>query len=253
MRKSEIIKWFACVVLVCNSFSNALCQKPLSIESFVVKDCDATSGLPPILRTRIITNSIDHNTLTLTFCFTDVCCVKYTPNAKLLADSLAIALEPYGAECECTCAKEATITLRGITKVPERFSLQGKLIVYSNEKYVTFPRKFELLGKDTVNQVDEYGMMQGIWTRDTVAIHRYWQYKDNARVKDVVFFPDGKVKSQIDHLPSSHCHYVEFYENGQKWKECFGAVNDVFFDTESSSCKEWNEDGELVYDGRYCK
>jgi hypothetical protein len=253
MRKSEIIKWFACVVLICNSFSNALCQKPLSIESFVVKDCDATLGLPPVLRTRIITNSLDHNRLTLTFCFTDVCCVEYTPNAKLFADSLAIMLEPNGAECECTCAKEATITLRGMTKVPERFSLQGKSIFFSKEKYVTFPRKFSLLGKDTVNQVDEYGMMQGIWTRDTVALTRYREYKDNEGVKDVTLYPDGRVKSQIDHVPSGYCHYVEFYEHGRKRKECFASDAHANFKSESSSCKEWNETGELIYEGAYRK
>jgi hypothetical protein len=253
MSKSEIIEWFGSVVLMCFSFSNALCQNSLSIAGFNVKDCEATSGLPPIVRTRIISKSLDHNRLTLTFCFTDVCCVKYTPNAKLFGDSLAISLEPNGPECECTCPKEATIVLGRIAKIPDRFSLQGKPIFESNEKYQTFPRKFRLLGKDTVNQLDQYRVMQGIWTRDTVVLARYWQYKDNYRLNDVVLFPSGKLKSQTNHLPSSHFHYVEFYENGQKRKECFAADNDVFFDTESSSCKEWNENGELVYKGAFRK
>ena len=66
------------------------------------------------------------------------------------------------------------------------------------------------------------------------------------------YYENGNVKSkETFELGKKEGEWIYYYENGQKKRECHN-VDLVFGNSyEKGLCKEWNERGELIYEGIY--
>ena len=122
--------------------------------------------------------------------------------------------------------------------------------------------------RDTINYVDKYGLRQGIWNtpKDSLMSKIYFVHSDNRLIKRVTLYPNKQIESELINEKisfkadnklyfdySDFNRLIEYYESGQKKRECYNdnKVHDNSY--EKGKCKEWNEKGELVYEGDFRK
>lgn len=181
---------------------------------------------------------------------------------------LDLDYEETGVPCECSCCYEFTYEIKGVTNDKLKITFKGKEIKQSDEKYKISPVQFKVVKGDTLNYIDKNGFMQGIWVidPDTLIRKRYFEYADNWRIKSVNLFPNGQIESEsirekIHFVISAKNYYdyadfnkyVAYFQSGQKKKECYNDTKSNFNSYRDGKCKEWNEKGELVYEGDYRK
>lgn len=220
------------------------------------------------LKTRIISKELSGDLLTVHIAATATCCVDFVPKTTFKKGILDLDFEETGTPCECNCCYEFTYQIKGITDDKIKITFKNKDIEQSDEKFETYPVSFKMLNGDTINYTDKYGLKQGIWIlgADTVLKKRYFEYVDNRVVRLVKLYPNGQIESELIrekiHFSADNKIYfeysefnklVEYYESGQKKKECYNNKQEHYNSYEKGTCKEWNEKGELVYEGDYRK
>ncbi len=239
----------------------------VKLFSFKNSTCDGVSESFR-LRTRIIHKELSNGLLTVHIGATATCCVDFVPKATYKNGILNLDVEETGTPCECDCCYEFTYQINGIEDGQIKITFRGKEIEQSDEKYKTYPVQFRVLNGDTLNYVDKYGFRQGIWVvgPDTLIRRRYFEYSDNYPVRRVKLFPSGQIESELirekisfnttDRPFSGYSEInklIEYYETGQKKRECYNEKKEFSNSYEKGKCKEWNEKGELIYEGDYRK
>jgi hypothetical protein len=220
------------------------------------------------LRTRIISKELSNGLLTIHIGATATCCVDFVPKTTFKNGILNLDFAETGTPCECDCCYKFTYQMKGIKDDKIKITFKGKEIEQSDEKYKTYPVSFKMLNGDTVNYIDKYGFRQGTWvlSSDSLMKKRYFEYADNRAVRRVNLFPNGQIESELIsekiHFSADNRIYfeysefnklVEYYETGQKKRECYNDKKEHYNSYEKGTCKEWNEKGELIYEGVYRK
>lgn len=217
---------------------------------------------PSRLRTRIISRKLEHNILTIEIAATATCCVSFKPVTAVREGILYLDFEETGEPCECSCCYEFVYRVFGISQsdIPVRF--RKEQIEQSGEKYKTYPVVFEWYKGDTINRRDKYGFRQGIWRNLPKDSMDYRAYADDHLIRLVRFYPDKKLKSEMiaekikfewegrsyDTYPGLN-ELIEYFPSGQKKKECYSDKKGWNNDHNKGLCREWNEKGELIYEG----
>lgn len=229
--------------------------------------CDQATD-PSRLRARIIKKELTNNILTVQIAATATCCVDFRPKATLKQGILNLDLEETGEACECSCCYEFAFEVEGIKDEKIKIKFRDKDIELSNERFLTYPIKYKILNGDTINYVDKYGLRQGKWNKpsDSLMTKTYGEFIDDRLVKVIQFFPSGQTESEkicekikvtadkaeyFDYFDFNR--YIEYYESGTKRKECYNNQNTSRNSYEQGKCKEWNEKGELTYEGDFRK
>lgn len=237
---------------------------PLCVEAQKVQvvDFSSTACSEPVanadrLITRVIERRLNDGVLELKIGMKEACCLTFKPVVKYYSssgqslDTLYVGYKSIGDPCECDCYYELTYKIKQFSKTKFELRFKGKPIEYSAEKYKTFPVKYKIIGTDTVNFVDKYGLRQGIWTSDSVKIKKYYFFKDDVHIRDVTLFDNGNIQKAMKREFGNWNYMVEYFESGQKKRECFNdEMGGSFKDGE---CKEWNAEGELIYEGPFKK
>ncbi len=228
-------------------------QEPVRVISFDVSEC-IPETLMENIRTRIVERTFVNQILTVKLGLMETCCVTFTPSINYLGksnslDTLNLDYRSGADECECNCYYEFTYKIKGVRNANVSILFKGKLVELSKEKYLTFPVKYRLLGRDTVNFVDKYGMRQGLWTFDTVKIRKYNFFKDDVNIKEIVLFDNGKVHKAMKREFGNWNYFIEYFESGVTKVECYN--DEVGGSYKEGRCKEWSEKGELIYEGPF--
>jgi hypothetical protein len=242
-------------------------QPTARLFSFQSSTCDEESD-PYRLRTRIINKDLANGILTIQIGATATCCVKFIPKITFKNGIQDLDFEETGEACECTCCYEFIYQISGVSDEKLKITFRGKEIELSTEKYKTYPVQFKILNGDTINYIDKYGFKQGIWvfSRDSIKVKIFSEYADDRSIRYVRLYPNGQIEREtisekISFVADGQPHfehadfnkYVEYFESGQKRKECYNESKVHNNSYENGKCREWNEKGELIYEGVYRK
>jgi hypothetical protein len=179
------------IILLVNSLI-AHSQDDVKLKAFDLTEC-LSANLNANVRTRIIEKRFQKELFLIKIGLPETCCLTFNPilsyksDMKDRLDTLFLDYQTAGAECECDCYYEFTYKIRGLKNSKFEILFKGKPVEFSSEKYVTFPIKYTMLGNDTVNFVDKYGLKQGFWTFDSVQIKKYYFFKDNIHIRELRF------------------------------------------------------------------
>ncbi|MBI3218788.1 MAG: hypothetical protein HYZ44_04695 [Bacteroidetes bacterium] len=219
------------------------------------------------LRTRIISKSFSNGILTVQIGDMATCCATFLPRATLNNGVLNLDFEETGTLCECGCCYEFLYQIKGADD-QVKITFRNKEIELSEEKFKTFPVSYKMFKGDTINYTDKYGLRQGVWAspKDSLMIKEYFEYEDYIVKRRVRLYPNGKIKDEIsrerfvvyfDDKPANefwdYNKLIVYYESGQKKKECYNGKRDHYNSYDKGACKEWNEKGDLIYEGVYRK
>lgn len=240
-------------------------SEKVTLSKFSSSECETTLEK---LKTRIISKNLKGNTLKVEIATIATCCVTMIPEISMEANTLHLKFQETGSACECDCYFTLTYVIKGIKDPDIKIKFQDKDIEFSLEKYPTFPIKFRILHSDTIDNIDKYGYRQGKWSyrNDSLMTTGYMEFYNDVVLKMVKFHPDRTISSVTsrDRIKSkdsngkpiesfsNYNYYVEYFTTGQKKLECRSDNNTDSY-KDSGKCKEWNENGVLVYEGIYKK
>ena len=242
-------------------------SEKVKLFQFRSSTCDQESD-PSRLRTRIIKKELNKNLLTVEIASTATCCVDFKPVTTLKNGVLHLDIEETGEACECSCCYEFSFQIEGVKDEKIKIKFRDKEIELSTEKFLTYQVKYKILNGDTINRVDKYGLRQGKWNtaNDSLMTTVHFEYVDDRAVKRVKYYPSKRVESEVIsekvkftsdnkefYTYSDFNRFVEYYESGTKKKECYNDKHESLNSYEKGKCKEWNEKGELTYEGDYRK
>lgn len=229
-------------------------QQNVKLFEFRSSTCEqeVSSKMP---RTRIIKQELNAGILTVEIAATATCCVNFSPIIKINSGVLDLSFEETGEACECFCCYEFVYRIENLKNQEIKITFRGKEIEQSNEKYLTYPISYQVINGDTTNLTDKYGLRQGLWKfsgNDQVV-----KYLDNIPVWRAMFYPSGKIKKEViseriklESWPDSiymDNKLIKYFESGIKKKECYHPNSPYY----QGTCKEWNEQGELIYEGAF--
>ncbi len=120
---------------------------------------------------------------------------------------------------ECNCYFECEYVLAGITSIKFPITFNNRLIIYSKEKYKTYPIRYQILRGDTINLIDKHGFKQGKWlfqTNDSVTfINRTYQNDTIVVGADYKYHHNGEIKSITNWENDNYKSYKEYNIDGQ--------------------------------------
>ncbi len=163
----------------------------------------------------------------------------------------------------CDCFFCYKYILRNIPESISFYKVNGIDIYFSNETFKKSLVTYDIFRGDTINYSDEYGRKQGLY----MSFNNLNQIRDSlifvdddiiAGMKKIEYFENGNIKhyhkisNQMINSTEENYYlllYTEFFENGQKMKECLCP-----FDRSCWGCrgiekyKIWDEKGNLIID-----
>lgn len=121
--------------------------------------------------------------------------------------------------------QELLITFPHQISMQFKYFLNNKEIKESDLKYKTYPEKFSIVGKDTINRVDTFGLKQGIWiledTSNIIMKERIMTYQDGIMIqgKEIERFPNDTIK-EINYLHQNPAiedsiSQIQYYRSGK--------------------------------------
>ena len=232
-------------------------QNRIHVVDFSATQCAEPTVYPEAIQTRIIQKKIKDGILDLKIGTTETCCLTFKAVVKFYSsrigsiDTLYVGYKSNGEECECTCYYELNYKIKGLHNLNFEVQFKGNPIEYSEEKYKTYPVKYKLIGNDTVNFVDKYGLRQGIWTPDSTKIKKYYFFKDDVHIREVILFDNGNIHKAMKRQFGNWNYFIEYFDSGQKKQECFN--EEIGGSYREGNCKEWNKGGQLIYEGPFEK
>lgn len=220
--------------------------KLLSFENTV---CDMNSD-PQRLRNRIIRKSIKQDTLTIEIGAKAICCANFQPIFSFENGVLNLGIQPTGEFCHCDCCYTFIYTIIGLPKNEFSIKFRGKDIEMSDEKYLTFPVKFDVIKGDTVNLFDKYGIRQGLHLRfdEKGRIYGALVYKDDKAISGssmIKYYQNEKKQSERKFSDSSYTD-ITYYENGIIKSEC--TVKYLASGKSLEFCNEYDTNGIKIND-----
>lgn len=238
------------------------CQSTaLKVVDFKQSVCESDSDSRKHIRERIIDKQLTGGILRIQIGVWAICCADFRPISKLEKGTLFLDVEDTHKKesCECGCYYQFTYQIAGMHSYPLEINYKDKPIGISNERYIVYPPVFRLIRGDTVDFIDKYGLKQGKWhtDKDSLFVREFFIYRDGLVSRKLNLNASGKIKSEtiIEILKEANIesHYgnkrklIEYYDSGIKKKECDVDYHDI------GLCKEWNEKGDLVYEGDFRK
>jgi len=238
------------------------CKKTeLKVVDFFKANCELDSNSRRQIRERVIAKKRNPDNVEMRIGVWAICCADFKPVAKLQMDTLFLDVEDthLKSPCECSCYYQFTYKIKGLKSDPLEIKFGNRRIDLSNERYLTYAPLYRLVGGDTVDRVDKYGLRQGKWmtSHDSLFISEYYVYNDGLISAKVDLFSSGKVKREtireILKETNSESHYgglrtiIEYYDSGVKKRQCQLDVHDM------GLCKEWDDKGSLIYEGSFRK
>jgi hypothetical protein len=252
------IIWICLLLLGCTHFLFG--QSEIKLFGFRNSTCEQETSAKG-LRTRIIKKEFKQNILTIEIAATATCCVDFIPKIAFSKGVINLDFEETGAGCECSCCYEFIYQIDGIKNEEIKITFRGKEIEQTSEKYLTYPINYQLSNGDTINQTDKYGLRQGIWLHPKDSL-RCFKFVDDSMVSVVELYASKRIKSEVifekvafesltNKIDSIYMDtkYVQYYESGIKQKECYHERKSY----RKGECREWNEKGELIYEGDFRK
>jgi antitoxin component YwqK of YwqJK toxin-antitoxin module len=252
-------------------------ERKLKIIEFNKLKCEQDDGVNyPRVINRIIEQKLSSDTLFIKLGMWATCCVNFIPSASILDDHLILSYIETGTPCECACFYTLVFKIKGIRVSPNKITLRNqvtlknRVLEYSSEKYEVFPIKYRIVNGDTLDFKDKYGRRQGKWITDDNTLifkrfgiyERFRIYSDDFFIKSVKLYPSGSVETELigekitkveedgtDYISVCFTKYFEYFENGSKKKECFSNNEIRDISMQEGTCKEWDKNGILIYEG----
>ena len=172
--------------------------------------------------TRLISKELKNDTLYLLMCLKSDCCMDVEPIINYKDDKLFLDIDKRGRDseiidiCDCICSHELMLVISGINDLSFKTFLGTQFeITVKEEKYKTFPIKYEIDKGDTINMTNKYGYPTGIWRYyvDSVLLIEE-DYSDNSYLRNTPissksFYSNGNLKTF-----SRENEKIHYYLNG---------------------------------------
>ncbi|MBL4587160.1 MAG: hypothetical protein JKX84_08920 [Flavobacteriales bacterium] len=213
-----------CFLLGLSLFSlSGFCQNEVTLVNFTPSQCDESED-PYRIQTRIVNQWYQGDTLLVEVGTVGTCCVDFVPSVQFSTDTLNLDFTETGTFCSCHCCYQFIYHIVGLKGKRFGITLNGEKIEQSEEKYKTFPVKYELYNGDTINYFDKYGFKQGlhILGKDKQKPLEKMIYHDNHAIEGsrwIRYFDNGN-KSAETLVKNKRKLNVQYYMNERKKKEC---------------------------------
>lgn len=243
------------ILLYSNSFAQI--QNNVKLIKFVPSQCDESED-PFRISTRIVNQGYDHDIFKIEVGTTSVCCVDFIPSISYIKDTLFLGLEETGEACKCICCYQFIYHIKGLKGEKFVVKLQNKLVKLSLEKYITYPIKFKISNKDTINFIDKYGFRQGLHISDDTLQQHSWKIHyindrpHNGKMR-MFYHVNGKKKSEII-ITNGIEKEVNYYENGKIQQECqyFSIKLTKNNSIKKNFCNSWDSLGQQLTSMNSC-
>jgi hypothetical protein len=154
------------LLLLCVGIYTSVEAQLVELVDFNHSQCQESVG-DYTIRVRIVSKTLDSDTLKLSIGFASACCMQFNGVAEMKNDTLHVRLERTTEDaCFCSCCYQADFTITGIKDINIPIKFYNRVIEYSADKYVTFSPTYSLVKRDTINYTDKYGLKQGKWFED---------------------------------------------------------------------------------------
>ena len=252
------------IILLASTIAHGQSRK-IKVVAFRQSKCEPY-GDPFKINTRIIDQKVYGKIFSIKIGTSATCCVAFVPTAILQHDALLLGYEETGDPCDCSCYYEFTYDLENLDEQINQIYFEQEPISYSKEKFKTYDIGFNIVNSDTLDYQDKYGRKQGKWHLSELlpTTRAFVEYKNDTLVRRVNLFENGSLQSEVlsgkvkleedgkdAWLFTFGNHYREYFESGILKKECKGKTIGASY--WEGTCKEWNEKGELIYQGAYQK
>ena len=182
---------------------------------------------------RIIYKTYSNDTLRIAVNFIAHCCVNFLGDLQLLGDTLNMVYYPTGEFCDCGCCYSLEYAIKTNRKFVH-FKLNNHPIIESDEKYKTFPIKYDIVDGDTINRYNKYNEPIGIHIKynengDTLDYSEYYEGMIGP-VETKSYYPNGEIKFWYKRT------FLESRDHPH-WKYLYKART-----------REWDKNGSLIRD-----
>ena len=180
-------------------------------------------------------------------------------NSQIIEDTLKVEFRVKGeidesgfesVEIGQSKYREVQINFENINQKPKIVLLNGKQIIISKEKFLTFPERHELLGGDTINRIDKFGQKQGTWIEGTAYNKIESLYNNSKLIKGTMsdYSYNGKLKSEYFFLPNyddGQVYFRSYFDTGKIQEENYRIGRIGKFK------KKWHSNGNLYQENFY--
>jgi hypothetical protein len=228
----------------------------VQLLNFTPSQCDQGEN-PERIKTRIVSQHFEGDIFKVEVGTIATCCVSFIPAVEFKNSVLHLRFRETGNACTCDCCYQFVYHIAGLKGKKFTIKLQDQKIEYSQEKYLTYPVKFNKVGKDTINYVDKYGFKQGLHIIGKLKQPREKLiYQDGAPWQGsqwITYYPNGNKKKEMQYAEGKK-HLVEYYENGRKKAYC--TDHEIILTDESwryeTLCDRWDSLGNQVQTAVCC-
>jgi hypothetical protein len=243
------------ILLYSNSFAQI--QKNIKLIKFVPSQCDRNEDALRI-STRIVNQGYDNDIFKIEVGTIATCCVDFIPSINYKKDTLFLGFEQTGNACMCMCCYQFIYHIKGLKGKTFVVKLQNKVVKLSLEKYITYPIKFKITNKDTINFIDKYGFKQGLHISDDTLrqysknIHYLNNMPYNGKLS-MTYYINGTKKSETIVTNGKH-KKVDYYKNGKIQQECqdFKIKLTKNSSTYINLCNSWDSLGQQLTSMNSC-
>jgi hypothetical protein len=138
------------------------------------------------------------------------------PNGRIIGETIL---------CDCDCCFSLHYELEEVDQIPSAVLYNGKLITESEHPYQLVEPKFEVIGDDTINRFDQYGLKQGWHTKfrsggDTIS---NLLFKDGEVFKglDIRSLNKGVVSFEVWRISPDSLYSISFDSLGLPFEKCW--------------------------------
>jgi hypothetical protein len=161
-------------------------------------------------------------------------------------DSKGNVISTYSEACDCDCCFHLNYIIRGVTELPAAVYANDKPIEFSEEKYKTYPIKYQVVDGDTINFYDNYGNRQGrhVETNDlrqVILDMHFTDGKETNGVKKSYHF-SGYLETEKYWTDGNYNRIVTYFKSGKIQEDCdMGPALDF-----KRTCRRYDQEGNLL-------
>lgn len=226
------------------------------------EDCDHDKywEVLPRLKERIIEMEVNEDTLNIVIGTIAECCRKFLGEIEIRNDTINLLYTEHGNVCECVCyyhiRYQVLISKEKFKASIYQFMLKNEEVEITDEKYKTYPIKYDIYYGDTINLVDKYGMNQGYWIQkdsfERVKLEGYFKndkdkyyggrYSGFIGRADIVYYGESKkIKTENFRVGYELLIRRDFYKSGNLRRECI-----LNYKVDNHFCRELDEEGNVT-------
>lgn len=197
-------------------------QDSAFLVGFTPSNCDANEEVSRLKR-RIVDQWYNNDTLIVEIASKATCCVDFQPSIRYDNQILELNFIETGDFCECICCYQFIYKIIGLKGQEFTIHLNDKPIQQSDDKYLTYPVRFDIYKGDTVNYFDKYGQRQGVFLSTSKPMLKMI-YKNNKRFNGVdreLFYDNGNKRVTVEYREGVE-YYITYFRNNKVREECIG-------------------------------